>query len=235
MKPDSSQPPLGSADSRPATVGLPPRTGFSDLACADLNEAAELPGEEHPPLPLWLVTFIGALLFWGGIYLQRYSGSYTAMVYDENASSGQPKANIPVPVDPYVMGKRIFENICAKCHQPDGLGLPAQYPPLVGSEWALAAGPARMIRIVLNGLQGPITVKGVNFNNIMAPLRDTLTDQQIAAAITYVRTQKDWGHGASPVTPGEITDIRNKTKGRALIGSWTPVELLAIPDHEPKQ
>ena len=233
MKTDSNQPLLGSAASRPTPVDPPPQTGVADLACADLREPI-VPGEEHPPLPLWLVTFIGALLFWGGIYLQRYSGSYTAMVYDENASGGQPKANIPAPVDPYVMGKRIFANICAKCHQPDGLGLPGQYPPLVGSEWALTPGPARMIRIVLNGLQGPITVKGVNFNNTMAPLRDTLTDQQIAAAITYVRTQKDWGHGASPLTPEEVADIRNKTKGRSLIGSWTPVELLAIPEHEPK-
>ncbi len=222
MKTDSSLPPETPANRQPAPVDFPPRTGVADLACADEYEEID-PGEQHPPMPLWLVTFVGALLFLGGIYLQRYSGGYAAMVYDENTSGGQPKATIPAPVDPYVMGKRIFANICAKCHQPDGLGLPGQYPPLVGSEWALAPGPARMIRIALDGLQGPITVKGLNFNNTMAPLRDTLTDQQIAAAITYVRTQKDWGHGASPVTPEEVADIRNKTKGRPLIGSWTPV------------
>ena len=222
MKTDPNQPPLGSADRRAAPVDSPPPVGVADLACADECEPIE-PGEAHPPLPLSLVTFIGVLLFWGGIYMQRYSGNYMAMGYDENALGGQPRTNAPVQVDPYVMGKRIFVNICAKCHQPDGLGLPGQYPPLVGSEWALAPGPARMIRIVLNGLQGPITVKGMEFNNTMAPLRDTLTDQQIAAAITFVRTQKDWGHGASPVTPEEVADIRNKTKGRAVIGSWTPV------------
>jgi mono/diheme cytochrome c family protein len=233
MKPDSSHPPPGSADSQPAPVDLSTSGGVADLACADAREVVE-PGEQHPPLPLWLVTFVGALLFWGGIYMQRYSGGYGAMAYDENASGGTPKTTVPVPVDPYVMGKRVFENICAKCHQPDGLGLPNQYPPLVGSEWAQAPGPARMIRIVLDGLQGPITVKGAAFNNVMAPLRDMLTDQQIAAALTYVRTQKDWGHGASPVTPEEVADIRNKTKGRPLIGSWTPVELLAIPEHEPQ-
>jgi mono/diheme cytochrome c family protein len=192
------------------------------------------PEEGHRPLPLWLVTFIGVLLFWGGIYMQRYSGDYDAMVYDENASRGQATAHATVQVDPYVMGRRIYADICAKCHQPDGLGIPGQYPPLVGSDWALAPGPARIIRIVLDGLQGPITVKGEAFDNVMTPLRDTLTDRQIAAVLTYVRTHKEWGHNASPVAPEEVADIRKKTKGRPQVGSWTAVELLAIPEHEPK-
>ena len=90
--------------------------------------------------------------------------------------------------------------------------MPGQYPPLVGSEWVLASGPARMIRIVLDALQGPVKVKGLNFNNTMTPWRDTLTDQQIAAIITYVRTQKDWGHNASPVTPEEVAGHSRETK-----------------------
>ena len=44
-----------------------------------------IPEKQHPPMPLWLVTFVGALLFLGGIYLQRYSGGYAATVYNENA------------------------------------------------------------------------------------------------------------------------------------------------------
>jgi mono/diheme cytochrome c family protein len=233
MKTDSNQPPFGSADDRSAPAGRPPRTGVADLACADLREPVE-PGEEFPPLPLWLVTLVGVLLFGGGIYMQRYSGGYAAMVYDENALGlGAGRTNVVAPVDPYVLGKRLFADTCAKCHQPDGQGVPGQYPPLVGSEWVLASGPARMIRIVLDALQGPVKVKGLEFNNTMTPWRDTLTDQQIAAIITYVRTQKDWGHGASPITPEEVAGIRAKTKNRPTTGSWTAAELLAIPEHEP--
>jgi hypothetical protein len=89
-----------------------------------------------------------------------------------------------------------------------------------------------MIRIVLDALQGPVKVKGLDFNNTMTPWRDTLTDQQIAAVVTYVRTQKDWGHNASPVTPEEVAAIRAKTKSRPATGPWTAAELAAIPEHE---
>jgi mono/diheme cytochrome c family protein len=233
MKPDSNQRPT-SPRGQPELPDLRSQSGIADLACADSREPNE-PVEDHPPLPLWLVTFVGTLLFWGGIYLQRYSGGYAAMVYDENASGlGPAKTNVVAQVNPYALGRRLFADTCAKCHQPDGQGLPGQYPPLVGSEWVLAPAPARMIRIVLDALQGPVVVKGTEFNNTMTPWRDTLTDQQIAAVITYVRTQKDWGHNASPVTAEEVADIRKTTKDRSAAGPWTVAELLAIPEHEPQ-
>jgi hypothetical protein len=68
----------------------------------------------------------------------------------------------------------------------------------------------------------------------MTPWRDTLNDQQIAAIITFVRTQKEWGHTATPVTPEEVAAIRKKTKDRSTLGPWTAAELLALPDHEPQ-
>jgi len=208
--------------------------GVADLAPSDSREPAE-PREDYPPLPLWLVAFAGALLFWGGIYLQRYSGGYAATVYDENLSGlGPAKTNVVAPVDPYALGQRLFADTCAKCHQPDGRGVPGQYPPLVGSEWVLTSGPARMIRIVLDALQGPVKVKGMEFNNTMTPWRDTLTDQQIAAVITYVRRQKDWDNKASAVTPADVAEIRKKTKDRPAFGPWTVSDLLAIPEHEPQ-
>ena len=207
--------------------------GVADLAPADPREHIE-PNEAQRPMSLWYVTLLCLFFAWAGYYVQRYSADYGALSYDENAGFGGAKTNIVKQVDPYVLGKRLFENVCAKCHQPDGQGIAGQYPPLVGSEWALASGPARMIRIALDGLQGPITVKGASYNNNMTPHRDALTDPQIAAILTYVRTQKEWGHNASPVAPEEVAAIRNKTKDRAALGSWTAAELLALPDHEPR-
>jgi mono/diheme cytochrome c family protein len=200
----------------------------------DPHEYVE-PAEAHRPIKLLYVTFLAALFSWAGFYVQRYSGGYFSLEYDEtSAGPGALKTNAVQNIDPYTLGKRLFNENCAKCHQPDGLGLPGQYPPLVGSEWPLASGPARVIRIVLDGLNGPITVKGLPFNNSMTPWRDTFNDQQISAVITFVRTQKEWGHTASAVTPEEVAAIRQKTKGRAAIGPWTPAELLALPDHEPQ-
>ena len=209
--------PSGSGRPSPRRSPRAHRTGRG--APADLASGCHLPGR---------------LLFWGGWYVQRYSAGYDALVYDEQASGlGGAKTNAPPVIDPYVLGKRLYGDTCAKCHQPDGLGVAGQYPPLADSEWVLAPGPARMIRIVLDAVQGPIKVKGVEYNNTMTPWRDTLTDQQIAAVITYVRTQKEWGHNASPVAPEEVAAIRKKTKDRTASGPWTVAELLACPENEP--
>lgn len=206
--------------------------GVPDLAPRHANEHVE-PGEAHRTMSVWYVVLLCAFFGWGGYYTQRYSSGYTSLAYNENAMPGMVNTNAAAPIDPYVLGRRIYGDTCAKCHQPDGLGVAGQYPPLVGSEWVLAAGPARMIRIDLDGLQGPIKVKGVEYDNTMTPHRDSLNDVQLAAVITYIRTQKDWGHNASPVTPEEVAAIRAKTKDRAALGSWNAADLMAIPEHEP--
>ena len=235
MTPPSDQTTSGPGRPSATPDGLAPARGVADLAVADPLEHIE-PGETQRPIPLWLVVFIGGFFAWGGFYVQRYSGGYQALVYNEDASGlGLASTNAAPIVDPYSLGKRLFADTCAKCHQPDGQGLPGQYPPLVGSEWVLAQGPARMIRIVLDAVQGPITVKGLPYNSSMTPWRDVLTDQQIAGLITYVRTQKEWAHNASAVTPEEVGAIRKKTKDRSALGPWTAAELLAIPEYEPPQ
>ena len=47
---------------------------------------------------------------------------------------------------------------CVTCHQANGQGLQGAFPPLAGSEYATAANVAVPIRIVLHGMQGPVTV-----------------------------------------------------------------------------
>jgi mono/diheme cytochrome c family protein len=234
MKRDSDKTRTGAAEINSGVVHDPPvPPGVADMAPADPREYLE-PGEMDRPISLSYVLFLCVLFAWGGFYVQRYSAGYDAQGYDEySAGPGAVKTNAVQAVDPYVLGRRLYGDTCAKCHQQDGLGVAGQYPPLVGSEWVLSPGPARMIRIVLDTIQGPITVKGQQYNNTMTPWRDTLNDQQIAAVITYVRTQKEWGHTASPVTPEEVADIRKKTKDRPALGPYTASEMLAIPDHEP--
>ena len=72
-----------------------------------------------------------------------------------------------------------------------GLGAAVEFPPLAGSEWVLEPGPNRIIRIVLNGFGGPVTVKGQSFQNTMVPFRDILNDTQIAQVLMYIRSE--WG------------------------------------------
>ncbi len=112
-------------------------------------------------------------------------------------------------------GRDIYQTLCAACHQPDGRGREQLAPPLVGSELALAA-PGIPVRIVLNGKEGS--------TGLMPPLGAALSDDQIAAALTYIR--REWGHTASPVTPSMVKDVRASSAGRTR--PWTADELANI-------
>jgi len=188
-----------------------------------LREKPE-PTEGYSPLPLMLLGLMSALILFSAIYLGRYSGGFDPMVYDERILPGMLEADgPPAAQDPKIVGKRVFAN-CIACHQTTGLGLPGAYPPLAGSEWA--QGPEdRIVRIVLNGLSGPITVKATAFNNSMPAFGPQLRDDQIADVLTYVRSE--WGNNAPAVTADKVKEIRAAVAGRA--GPWSPEELLKIP------
>ena len=188
-----------------------------------LREKPE-PTEGLSPLPLMLLGLMSALILFSAIYLGRYSGGFDPMVYDERILPGMLEGGAaPAVQDPKMLGKRVFAN-CIACHQPTGLGLPGAYPPLAGSEWAM--GPEeRIIRIILDGLSGPITVKGTPFNNSMPAFGTQLRDEQIANVMTYVRSE--WGNNAAPVTADRVKEIRAAVTGRT--GPWSPEELLKIP------
>jgi mono/diheme cytochrome c family protein len=109
------------------------------------------------------------------------------------------------------------------------LGAPGQFPPLAGSEWVNESEPGRVIRAVLNGLQGPISVHGQNFNNVMVPW-NSLSDEDIAAVITFVRQNKEWGNTASAVTPAQVQAVRLKIKPHPT--AFTADELLKVSPGE---
>ena len=191
---------------------------------AILREMAE-PGDGSEPIPLWMLAAITALALFCGGYLAFFSGGFRGDVFNFTPDFG-PRVNVPTgPPDPRVLGKKVFTANCVACHQSTGLGQPGQFPPLVGSEWVNEADPGRMIRAVLKGLQGPITVKGQTFNNVMVPW-NSLSDEDIAAVITYVRGNKEWGNNASAVTPERVKAVREKVKTRP--GPFTADELLKI-------
>ena len=121
-------------------------------------------------------------------------------------------------------GRVVYELACLPCHQPDGKGLPDTYPPLVGSDW-VGGEKTRVIKIVLHGLTGPLTVAGQPFvmtNPVPMPSMAGLDDQQIADVLTFIRG--DFAPGASPVLPAEVKALRAGTGNREA--PWTAEELL---------
>jgi mono/diheme cytochrome c family protein/heme/copper-type cytochrome/quinol oxidase subunit 4 len=100
-------------------------------------------------------------------------------------------------------GKGLYEANCQACHQPTGAGVPPAFPPLAGSDFI--DDPGKHIQIVLKGLNGPITVKGVNYNGNMVPFA-SLQDAEIAAIITYERNS--WGNEMGVVMPEAVAKAR---------------------------
>jgi mono/diheme cytochrome c family protein len=100
--------------------------------------------------------------------------------------------------------------------------MPGVFPPLAGSE-ITAGAPEIPIRIVLHGVQGPLTVKGQRFNGTMPPWGQ-FSDADIAATLTYVRSQ--WGNAAAAVTAAQVTAVRQATAGRNR--AWTGAEIEAL-------
>ncbi len=115
----------------------------------------------------------------------------------------------------YDVGQTLFNSVCMACHGDDGKGRAGLGPPLIGSQFALAQ-PVVPIRILLQGKEGTV--------GLMPPLGATLTDDQIAGALTYVRRQ--WGNAAGPVDPNTVKEVRSATTGRTR--PWTNDELTAI-------
>ncbi|MEM1095435.1 MAG: cytochrome c [Bacteroidota bacterium] len=104
-----------------------------------------------------------------------------------------------------VPGQATYARYCASCHGNTGLGIPGLYPPLVGTDW-VTGDEERLIRIVLGGMQGPMVVNGVTYNNVMPP-HNFFSDTQTADVITYIRSA--WGNTAGAVTAAEVTRVRS--------------------------
>ena len=196
---------------------------------SSFREPAE-PGEDIPepekgPIPVWLVGLIGFGIFWAGAYLFSFSGGFSADVFDYQPKFGAAGGGAKGAPDPKVVGKALFSANCITCHQATGVGVPDQYPPLAGSEVETGDATNQLIAIVLKGLQGPVVIEGKPFNNAMQAWEGQYTDSQLAAILTYVRS--DWGNNAPPISADMVKQIRGEFKDRKE--QWTWPEVQKIP------
>ena len=107
------------------------------------------------------------------------------------------------------VGKTVYNQYCLACHQANGQGVPGAFPTLVQTEWVMGDN-TRLITVVINGLQGEITVKGETYNSAM-PQHGFLTDEQIAGVLTYVRNS--FGNESPAISVAEVTEVRESLGG----------------------
>jgi mono/diheme cytochrome c family protein len=126
----------------------------------------------------------------------------------------------------FIKGEEIYnrEGFCITCHQADGNGLSASnFPPLSKSGWVTGS-EERLIKLTLNGLMGPMEVNGKAYSGQvpMMSFSGMLTDEEIAAVLTYVRNA--FGNTASAISVDKVKNIRAQTKDKQ--GFYTAEELL---------
>jgi mono/diheme cytochrome c family protein/glucose/arabinose dehydrogenase len=112
----------------------------------------------------------------------------------------------------YAQGQEIYANLCVACHQLDGQGREKMAPSLVNARY-VTGDPSVPARIILAGKEGPV--------GLMPPLGASLSDEQIAAVLTYVR--REWGNTASAVEPADVKEVRGMTASRTR--PWTEEEI----------
>jgi putative membrane-bound dehydrogenase-like protein len=113
-----------------------------------------------------------------------------------------PVAELPKHL---MAGRDLYMKACIECHQADGNGVTGTFPPLVGSEW-VTGDRKTLLRILLGGLQGPIKVKGVDYNSVM-PGHAHVSDEDLAAIASYVRFMFGAVREAA-VRPDEVKALR---------------------------
>lgn len=189
----------------------------------------EEPSMAHGHMPVFFFVALAAALFGALVYLDEAGGGFNNRVYAPYTSYARVLADQPQDETARVkaIGRQKYIDMCQLCHQPNGLGTPGQFPPLDGSEWVSGPIP-RLARIPLHGLQGPITVKGENWNAAMPAMGASLNAEDLAALLTYIRSE--WSNRASAVTPEQAKKAIDATAGRAE--PWTADELAKVPETE---
>lgn len=141
----------------------------------------------------------------GRIWRIFYTGETTAPSATISTVSAAPKPQADGSITFNSRGKAVYEQICAVCHMPDGVGAGQMQPALAGSS-VVRGDPKLLINVVLRGPAAVLPPDRPKYSNVM-PMFSTMEDQQIADILTYVRQR--FGGGASPVTAAEVSAQRN--------------------------
>lgn len=95
-------------------------------------------------------------------------------------------------------GKTVYETNCMSCHMPEGTGLEGTFPPLAKSK--NLADKNKMIKVILQGMKGPVKVNGVDYDSQMAGIN--LADKEVSDVLNYIRNS--WGNKYPAVLPKDI-------------------------------
>jgi nitrite reductase (NO-forming)/hydroxylamine reductase len=105
-------------------------------------------------------------------------------------------------------GEKLYSANCAACHQVSGKGLTGAFPPLAESDY-IAGNPMKAVEAVINGLSGPLTVNGTEYNSVMPNLA-YMSDSDVADVVTFV--VNSFGNKGGEVLAAQVAAARGGEK-----------------------
>jgi mono/diheme cytochrome c family protein len=150
------------------------------------------------------------------------AGAAAKAVVDDLSWPGKPvppapkNSRTPEEEALFKAGAGVYATNCTGCHQDQGQGAPRIAAALAGSK-IVTGRPDMSLRVLLNGKEGSI--------GEMPPLGQSLSDEQLAQVLTYVRG--NWGNMAAPIHPPVAKEYRQLYAFRKK--PWTDKELEKAP------
>lgn len=190
-----------------------------DIHDAVLREQ-ELPEEGEERGPWWLYVIIVGTFAFSFFYMGFYFGEFSFrphVLYTQPAAQKQqaPKEQLSL----IEKGEQVYGRVCQSCHQSDGRGQEGIYPSLSNSPIA-TGNPQKFVSIIIDGLQGELERGDVTYNGNMPPWGEQLSDREISAVVTYVRS--NFENSAGKVDTSVVKDVRSNIERTS---QWTIDEL----------
>ena len=142
------------------------------------------------PVPLLLAYALAVALVVAGGWFSGVSFAGATESPDETPTDGEAEL--------LTRGAAVYSASCSGCHQPGGVGLPTQFPPLLDNP--NVQDETYLRDVLANGRQGELVVAGVSYDGRM-PAFSTLPAADVDAVVAYVQ-----GGFLAPAAPAAATD-----------------------------
>ena len=199
---------------------FPPLAGNPDVVAADTKDViATVLNGKSGAITILSKQYSGAMPAWKGQLTNAEIAAVLTYVRSAwtNKAPAVTEDQVAAAAAPVMLsGSAIYAAKCAACHQAAGQGT-AAYPPLDGNADVNAADPKAILAIIVNGRTGSLTVAGKTYNGTMPTWKGQLTNPDIAAVTTYIRSA--WSNKAPAVSEQMVasagTSVLN-TVGQAI-------------------
>jgi glucose/arabinose dehydrogenase/mono/diheme cytochrome c family protein len=142
----------------------------------------------------------------GRIWRVIYTGETNTPAGRKQIAAASPAQMFP-PIGADTPGARIYAQVCAACHMPNGSGVPSMQPALTGSA-VIAGDTTQLINVVLKGPAAVLPADRPKFQNVMPPFAKVYSDDDIASLINYLRA--NFAPASPKVTPEQVAAQRAK-------------------------